>query len=247
MATRRRVRVDPGDRLSGVTLSVRTVRLRGLEFTWYEGGVRDAPPVLLLHGLGRDGTDWLPVWHGLGAAHRLLALDQRGHGGSARPPEYSFGLLREDAVALLDALDVSRVGLVGHSMGGTVACLLAQEHPGRVDRLVLEDTPPPRGRREYQPPPEQPPTPVSYDWRMAAPLRRELAEPDPAWWQRLARITAPSLVLGGGPSSHIDQAELAAVAAAVPDCRLVTIPDAGHSIHARRPAEFLAAVVPFLT
>jgi pimeloyl-ACP methyl ester carboxylesterase len=62
-----------------------------------------------------------------------------------------------------------------------------------------------------------------------------------------AQITAPSLVLGGGPSSHIDQAELAAVAAAVPDCQLVTIPDAGHSIHARRPAEFLAAVVPFLT
>jgi pimeloyl-ACP methyl ester carboxylesterase len=87
---------------------------------------------------------------------------------------------------------------------------------------------------------------VSYDWRLAGTLVRQLAQPDPAWWDRLTEIEAPSLVIGGGPTSHIDQAELAEVAARIPDCRLVTVPDAGHAVHTNRPPEFLAAVEPFL-
>ena len=50
--------------------------------------------------------------------------------------------MRDDVVALLDRLGFDRVSLVGHSLGGAVALLVAQEHPYRVDRHVLEDAPP---------------------------------------------------------------------------------------------------------
>jgi pimeloyl-ACP methyl ester carboxylesterase len=224
----------------------RTVDLAGLAFTYYEGGEPDAPPVLLLHAFGRDGSDWRPVWAGLGAGRRLIAPDQRGHGASARPGTYSFELMCADAVGLLDALGVERADVIGHSMGGTVSYLLAEQHPDRLRRLVLEDTPPPRGWREVEQRPAEPPEPVPYDWALVAPILGQLAQPDPAWWDGLTGIKAPTLLVGGGPTSHIPQGELTEVAARIPDCRLVTVPAAGHAVHTTRPAEFLAEVEPFL-
>lgn len=69
--------------------------------------------------------------------------------------------------------------------------------------------------------------------------------PDPVWWDHMGRITMPTLVVGGGPGSPIPQEQVAAVAARLPDARLVTV-DAGHLVHETRPEEFLAVVEPFL-
>src|SRR5437763_1002511 len=69
--------------------------------------------------------------------------------------------------------------------------------------------------------------------------------PDPAWWDRLSVITAPTLVVAGGPDSHLPQDQLAALAARIPHGRLVTIP-AGHLVHAAQPAAFLSALHGFL-
>lgn len=67
----------------------------------------------------------------------------------------------------------------------------------------------------------------------------------PSWWDRLGDVTAPALLLGGGPDSHVDQADLAEAASLVPDCRLVVL-SAGHRPHVTRTAELLAEVEPFL-
>lgn len=56
---------------------------------------------------------------------------------------------------------------------------------------------------------------------------------------------APALLVAGGPGSHVDQGQLAEMAALIPDCELVTIP-AGHLVHDARPAEFSAVVISFL-
>src|SRR5215831_16271514 len=61
----------------------------------------------------------------------------------------------------------------------------------------------------------------------------------------LTAITAPTLLIGGGPASHIPQDMLAAAAARIPRCDLVTIP-AGHDVHTARPAEFASAVLGWL-
>lgn len=74
----------------------------------------------------------------------------------------------------------------------------------------------------------------------------QLNDPDPAWWAELPAITAPTLVIGGGATSPVPQQLLAKLAGPVPDATLVTIVGAGQAVHRNRPAEFLAAVRPFL-
>jgi 3-oxoadipate enol-lactonase len=74
---------------------------------------------------------------------RILRYDQRGHGGTpATEGPYSFDLLVDDVVALLDALSIKRAHFAGLSMGGVTALFLAQRHPQRFDRIVACDCAP---------------------------------------------------------------------------------------------------------
>lgn len=99
--------------------------------------------VLLLHGYGDSGHAWSTVLPHLPGEWEVAAPDQRGHGGSERPATgYSVAALASDAANLLDALGWERATVVGHSMGGFVAQLLAADRPERVARLVLVGTTP---------------------------------------------------------------------------------------------------------
>ena len=214
-------------------------------FSYIESG--DAGEVvLLLHALGRSAADWQPVIDRLGAAYRVLALDMRGHGDSCRPGVYSFEVMRDDVLEFVDALGLDRFHLIGHSMGATTSILFAERWPDRLDRLVLEDTPPPSGRESIPPPPDQPDEPVAFDWPLIGSIVDQLNHPDPSWWTDLDRITAPTLIIAGGKDSFIDQAELAETARLIPNADLVTI-EAGHHIHTGKPDEFTSAVMTFLT
>jgi pimeloyl-ACP methyl ester carboxylesterase len=170
----------------------------------------------------------------------------RGHGASGRTPDYSFALMRDDVLALADALGLERFDLVGHSMGGSVAILVAEAAPERLTRLVLEDTAPATGTREFPVPPDEAPEEVPFDWPMLKAVIAELNDPDPRAWAELPRITSPVLVVGGGPSSANDQGELVELAARVQDGRVVTI-DVGHHVHTAAPGEYLSHVRPFLS
>jgi pimeloyl-ACP methyl ester carboxylesterase len=221
-----------------------TLDLDGLAFRYWEAGPAAARPVVLLHALGAGADDWLEIGPALGERWRVIALDQRGHGGSARPGAYSFELMRDDLARLIDTLGLEQPALLGHSMGGTVAYLYAEAFPARVARLVIEDTPPPFPAGF--PEPETIPDDLPYDGRLLLPIIRQLNMPDPAWWDQLAAIRAPLLIIGGGATSPIPQDKLAEVISRVPDGRLVTIDGAGHQVHRTRPTEFLAAVRDFL-
>jgi pimeloyl-ACP methyl ester carboxylesterase len=221
-----------------------TIDLDGLAFRYWEAGPRDATPLVLLHALGAGADDWLDVAPGLAEQWHTIALDQRGHGGSARPDAYSFELMRDDLTRFMDALGLEQPILLGHSMGGTVAYLYAEAGSERIRRLVIEDTPPPlaMGRPE----PESIPDNLPFDGRLLLPIIRQLNAPDPAWWDQLPAIAAPLLLIGGGATSPVPQAKLAEVVARVPGGRLVTIEGAGHQVHRTCPTEFLAAVRAFL-
>jgi pimeloyl-ACP methyl ester carboxylesterase len=155
--------------------------------------------------------------------------------------------MRDDVLGLLDSLGINQVTLVGHSMGAIVAYLLAGERPERVDRLVLEEPPPPvpadpaRILTE-----EEREEPASFDWEMAAAIYRQRNVPDPAYWDRLAAIIAPTLIVAGGSGSHLPQNEMTRMARTIPDCRLITI-EAGHLVHEKEPEEFAARVEAFLS
>ncbi|MYV46593.1 alpha/beta hydrolase [Streptomyces sp. SID2888] len=221
----------------------RSVDVGGIRLAYRISGPPDAPPLVLLHALGEDATDWEVVVPALARSRRVYALDLRGHGRSDWPGEYSLELMQTDVLRFLDALGLGPVDLIGHSMGGIVAYLLAENCPQRVSRLVLEDVSTPRPRERTTP--TRPDGTLTFDWEMVLAVRRQIDVADPGWLERLGRITAKTLVLAGGPRSHVPQDGVAELARRIPGGRLVTVP-VGHLIHQATPEAFTEAVSAFL-
>ncbi|MEV5875312.1 alpha/beta hydrolase [Streptomyces sp. NPDC052101] len=224
------------------------IEANGIELACRTWGPTDAPPVLLLHCRGADGADWTHVAERLAAPprpRRVYAPDLRGHGHSDWPGDYRAETMSDDVRALLAALGHDSADVVGHSLGGLVAYLLAQRHPGVVRRLVLEEVGAPVPLDPPRPPAERPAEEPPFDWAMIRGTDEQRNAPDPVWWDHMDRITMPTLVIGGGPTSLIPQDHVAQLAALIPDASLVTVA-AGHLVHESRPAEFLAVVREFL-
>lgn len=98
-------------------------------------------PLLLLHGLANDNSGWLLQRRAFGAHHRCIAVDNRGTGRSGKPHgPYRLEQLADDAAAVLAHAGVARADVVGASMGGAVAQLLAITRPELVRSLVLACT-----------------------------------------------------------------------------------------------------------
>jgi pimeloyl-ACP methyl ester carboxylesterase len=111
---------------------VRDLTLRYLDF----GG--DGPPLLFLHATGFHAWVWAPYVDRFRATHRVLALDQRGHGESDKPPTgYRWEEFGADLAAFLDALALERIDAVGHSKGATAIAAAAAAGTTRVARAVL--------------------------------------------------------------------------------------------------------------
>jgi pimeloyl-ACP methyl ester carboxylesterase len=115
------------------------------------GDLTAGTPVLAVHGLTASSMAWAELATLLPGP--VIAPDLRGRGGSGEVPgPYGMAAHAADCAAVLDALGVDRALVVGHSMGGFVAAVLAHRHPGRIARLVLVDggapLPPPHGGPE---------------------------------------------------------------------------------------------------
>ncbi|MGE7387024.1 alpha/beta fold hydrolase [Streptomyces sp. NPDC004126] len=220
-----------------------TLVVNGVRLAYQVAGPLGGDPLLLLPALGETADDWAAVRDVLARERRVYALDLRGHGRSEWAGAYSLELMRDDVLGFLDAVGLDRVDLVGHSMGGVVAFLVAQHSPWRVVQLVLEDAPAPLPREPRAP--VRPEGEPAFDWAVVPALRSQLDRPDPAWLEGLSLITAPTLVVAGGPDSHVPQEALAELARRIPDARLTTIP-VGHLVHAAAPEEFTEAVTAFL-
>ncbi len=97
-----------------------------------------AAPVLFIHGLAANLTHWVHVAPAVAESHRVIGLDMLGCGETVRPTRpYGLDDLVLEALDLLDALDIERVSLVGHSLGGMMSTAFACAHPDRVERIVL--------------------------------------------------------------------------------------------------------------
>jgi esterase len=231
----------------------RTIQLADLTLHYREAGDPNSPPLILLHALLSNAQNWDEISSMLAERYHVYALDQRGHGESDRPGTYSFELMRDDLKAFVGALSLDRFILIGHSMGGTVAYLFAESWPERIERLVFEDTPPPLvGAMDLNSPepPDEPPASAPLEWQQNWPvvksIVRQLRHPNLSWWNDLSRITAPTLIIAGGSTSHVPQDKLAEVAQQIPDCRLVTIEGAGHTVHKNRPQQYKDLLRDFL-
>lgn len=228
--------------------------------------MRDAVPVLLVHGMGGDGRTWDGFARRLAdAGRRVVSVDLRGHGRSGRADSYRFEEFAADIAGVCAHLGVDTVDLVGHSLGGRTGSIVAQRHPRLVRRLVLEESPLPL--RDGDPVPEVPshrPTPAelwhaatsmirspravfAFDRSMTEAVVAEFRTPDPGWWQALPRMNTPTLLLRGlRHGSMVDPHLLDAALSLLPDGEVRAI-RCGHSIHRDRSDDFAAAVLPFVT
>jgi Predicted hydrolases or acyltransferases (alpha/beta hydrolase superfamily) len=244
---RRRVYQTPqiGHRAANVpsVASAAVVTRAGIRLAYDVTGGPSRPAMVLLHGLGERRASWAPVVPRFGERFRVYSFDLRGHGDSDWPGTYSFQLMCDDVLDALDRLSLHRVTLVGHSMGAMVSYLAALRQPARIERLVVEDAPPPYQRDH--PVPERDGTPEDFDWPVVPAIIGQVNAGDPTTWARLSSIEAPTLVVAGGTDSHIPQDKLEEVAHRIPCCSLVTI-DAGHHVHTSRPNEFAAAVLDWM-
>jgi pimeloyl-ACP methyl ester carboxylesterase len=117
----------------------RDVNARGARVRFVEAGA--GPTVLLVHGFLASHVTWEDAIVALGSSFRVIAPDLPGFGESEKPSPsryaYSCDAFAESMVDLVAALDLTRVSVCGHGLGGAVALAMAADHPDVVDRLVL--------------------------------------------------------------------------------------------------------------
>lgn len=124
-----------------------TVEVDGVPFAYRQVGTEGGVPVVFLHHLTAVLDDWDPaVVDGVASERDVIAFDNRGLGRSGGTTPDNVEAMADDAVAFLGALGLSTVDLLGFSLGGMVAQVVAQKRPDLVRRLVLAGTGPAGGK-----------------------------------------------------------------------------------------------------
>jgi pimeloyl-ACP methyl ester carboxylesterase len=253
-----------------LSLSREGVVLAGWDF----GG--DGPAVVLLHGLAGYAGEWRDTAAWLTGLARVLAFDARGHGESTRrPTQVSREAHVGDAAFAIDQLGLAPATVIGQSLGGHTALLLAARRPDLVGGLVVAEASPAGDSGETADELERSLErwPVPFASRAAAVefLGAEawadgLEERDDGWWPRFdvdvmtrtlrealardywdewERIRCPTLVVRAG-KGFIAPDLAREMVARLPHASLAEIPDAVHDLHLDRPEAWREVVTGFL-
>jgi pimeloyl-ACP methyl ester carboxylesterase len=148
----------------------RFVEVNGLQHHYVEWGKPESPVVLLLHGFQSNAHTWDTFSAVVADRYHVMALDQRGHGDTSWAPlaDYTSDAFIRDIAGFIEALNLMPVMLVGHSMGGRHAAMLAADYPDLVHKIVIVDTPaelPPNilALRHQQPETDERPPPETFE------------------------------------------------------------------------------------
>lgn len=242
------------------------------------------PPLVLLHGLFGSARNWGAVQKALASDYRVVALDLRNHGASPHAPAMDYAAQAEDIAETLATLDIERAVVLGHSMGGKAAMILALTRPELIERLIIADIAPrpyPPALRAVVAAMQAQPLHAGLTRQEAdqalraavpeAPIRSFLLQnlrfetAPPSWRIGLAEIAAampeieafapppgarfegPALAMAGALSPYIRTEDHAAFRTLFPCISFVSIPRAGHWLHAENPEGFLAELRGFLS
>jgi pimeloyl-ACP methyl ester carboxylesterase len=124
----------------------KAIDVNGTAFLYREGGDTGGVPVILLHHLTAVLDDWDPALvDGLAAKHHVIAFDNRGVGGTGGSTPNSVEEMARDAIAFIRALGLNKVDLLGFSLGGFVAQVIAQEEPELVRKIIIAGSGPAGG------------------------------------------------------------------------------------------------------
>lgn len=224
----------------------------GVSIAYDDLGPREAAAVMLVHGFASNRNE---MWRRLGwygaferKRRRLIALDCRGHGESAKPhaPEaYARDKMVGDVFALMDHLGVGRADVMGYSMGARIALACALARPERIDHLIAGGV----GARMFEPPPAGHPMAATMEaadpGAIAEPMLRSFrAFADEQGEDRLAlaacargldfalkaemlsSIRNPCLIVAGARDALAGDPQI--LADAIPGARAVTLPGCDH-------------------
>lgn len=121
----------------------KTIDVNGVPFAYRELGVESDVPVVFLHHFTAVLDDWDPrVIDGIAAHHRVVAFDNRGVGATGSVVPDNIDQMADDAIAFIRALGLTKVDLIGFSLGGAVAQVVALKAPDLVRRMILAGTGP---------------------------------------------------------------------------------------------------------
>ena len=124
----------------------KTVSVGGVDFAYRDLGPASGVPVVFLTHLAAVLDNWDPrVVDGIAAQHRVIAFDNRGVGASGGSTPTTIEAMAHDAVAFIRALELEQVDLLGFSMGGMIAQLIAADEPQLVRKVILAGTGPAGG------------------------------------------------------------------------------------------------------
>ncbi|MCU0430883.1 MAG: alpha/beta fold hydrolase [Cytophagaceae bacterium] len=122
----------------------------GLSVFYRTLGEPQHPPLFILHGLFGSGDNWLTLSKQLSERYFVVVPDARNHGKSPHSDVFHYASMAEDVLRLMDTLNLDKVHLVGHSMGGKTAMNLVSRFPQRIKSLMVVDIAP-----RYYPPHHQ--------------------------------------------------------------------------------------------
>ena len=115
------------------------IHTNGIDIHYHRTG-GDGPTVVFAHGLTDNGACWTRLVNDLGSGYDCVMVDARGHGKSSAPAtSYSFDEQADDLIAFIQALNLDRPVIMGHSLGGAVCAIVAAKAPGLIRAAILED------------------------------------------------------------------------------------------------------------
>jgi pimeloyl-ACP methyl ester carboxylesterase len=136
----------PTDPTSYTNAPTRVVAVGGVDFAYRELGPKGGVPVIFLTHLAANLDNWDPrVIDGIAAKHRVITFDNRGVGASSGTVPDTVEAMAHDAVTFIRALGFEQVDLLGFSLGGMVAQVVALEEPRLIRKLILTGTGPAGG------------------------------------------------------------------------------------------------------
>lgn len=220
------------------------------------------PPVLLIHGGLGNADVWSSLVTALEADHTVIVADSRGHGRSTRDARpFSYHLMAEDYIALLDSLKIDKVAIVGWSDGAIIGLDIGMNHPDRMSRLFshaanytvdgeipnFPDGPAfkiyiARMQEAYQ---KMSPTPDQIQDFVAQ--LTEMWADEPAWTEaELSKINVLTWVVLGEHDEAVKRDHTEHLAAAIPGAKLLILPGVSHFAVMQNPDQYAAAVRDFL-
>ncbi|XP_021042643.1 protein ABHD11 isoform X2 [Mus pahari] len=191
------------------------------------------PAIVFLHGLFGSKTNFNSLAKAMvqRTGRRVLTVDARNHGDSPHSSDASYEAMSQDLQGLLPQLGLVPCVLVGHSMGGKTAMLLALQREASIRQFLLTNLVEVGGRFSWR---------VNLD-TLAQHLDKILTFP-----QQLEPYSGPTLFLLGGNSTYVQPSHHSEIRRLFPQAQLQTVPNAGHWVHSDKPQDFMDAVTSFL-